>query len=351
MARRLPKRLEILLNGYSRNATQNAVPKSKKVWKSVTKRYLLRTLLYSVVIIMLIILCRRHLIPFIMNTMGWGKFIGVALSVFVIMPFIYALLLAAASKTQRKQLVKESGAVSYVPIVVMTIVNSILAMWFITGVLYGFYSGAAAVLTGIGIVLILMILLAPIFNKRITRIEQRFMSNINERDNRRTGKENTLVSDLHLAYMNVNYGCPFVGEKLRNADLRRKYGINIVNIQRNNVIYPVPSGDVRIFPGDVLGVIGTDEQIQNLLPLVEAVSTTSVNTTGAAKFIHFALGDNAPILNKTLAEARLREDYASLLVAVQRDEDNFITPSPELVFETGDVLWIVGDPDLLAKLK
>ena len=33
----------------------------------------------------------------------------------------------------------------------------------------------------------------------------------------------------------------------------------------------VPGADERVFPGDVLGVIGTDEEIQKLLPVVEAV--------------------------------------------------------------------------------
>ena len=159
------------------------------------------------------------------------------------------------------------------------------------------------------------------------------------------------MSDLHLAYMNVGHNCPFVGERLRTLDLRSRYGVNIVNIQRAGKNHPVPSGDMRIFPGDVLGVIATEEQIQRMLPLVEAQSDQSEANVADIKFIHFAIGANSPIVGVTLEKTRLREDYGALLVAVQRGEDNYISPTPGLTFVPGDVLWIVGNPKQLAPLK
>ncbi|MBR5727299.1 MAG: TrkA C-terminal domain-containing protein, partial [Muribaculaceae bacterium] len=52
-----------------------------------------------------------------------------------------------------------------------------------------------------------------------------------------------------------------------------------------------------------------------------------------------------------LKYARLNEEYESLLVAVQRGEDDFITPTADLEFRADDVLWIVGDPARLQELK
>ena len=187
--------------------------------------------------------------------------------------------------------------------------------------------------------------------KRVSNIEKRFISNINERENRRTGHENNLVSDLHLAYMTVGYDCPFVGEKLRNLDLRSRYGVNLANIQRAGKPHPVPSGDMRIFPGDVLGVIATEDQIQRLLPLVEAQNETVEVSYSDFKFMHFAIGENSPIVGKALENANLRENHGALLVAVQRNEDDYISPTPDHVFRAGDILWIVGDPKQLAPLK
>ena len=197
-------------------------------------------------------------------------------------------------------------------------------------------------------------LLATIPNplrKRITNIEKRFINNINERENRRTGRDNNLVSDLHLAYMTVGNDCPFVGETLLNLDLRTRYGINLVNILRAGRHHPVPSAEMRIFPGDVIGVIGTEDQIQRLLPLVEAHTEHEEIPLSEVKFIHFAIGESSPIVGERLENTHLREDYGALLVAVQRGEDDYISPTPDLTFSSGDILWIVGVPEQLAQLK
>ena len=178
------------------------------------------------------------------------------------------------------------------------------------------------------------------------------MSNVNERENRRTGKENNLVSDMHLAYMTVGYNCPFVGERLRNADLRRKYGVNVVAIIRNTVRHPIPTGNMRIFPGDQIGVIGTDDQIQTLLPLLDPkAQNVEVESTSDVEFTHFVLSSKSPLIGKKLAEARLRDDYKSLLVALERGEENYLSPTPDLVFAEGDVMWIVGDKEKMEKLR
>jgi len=187
--------------------------------------------------------------------------------------------------------------------------------------------------------------------KRINLIEKRFVSNINERENRRTGHENNLVSDLHLAYMTVGHDCPFVGERLRNLDLRTRYGVNLVNIHRAGKLHPVPSGDMRIFPGDVLGVIATEDEIQRMLPLVEAQHAGGATPDYEVKFTHFAISKDSPIVGVRLEDTRLREDYGALLVAVQRGEDEYISPTLDLKFQSGDILWIVGNPKQLAALK
>jgi CPA2 family monovalent cation:H+ antiporter-2 len=353
LVKRLPKQWSVLLDGYSKNATESENKQSLSLWKSLIKRYVLRLLLYSVVTIALIFGCRTYLIPFLTSSIpgAWGRFLAMASSIAIISPFVYAIIFPSVTSLEREQLVEKSGRVSYVPLVVMTLFSLFVASNFIMSILYGTYSSAVSLIAGIGIILLLVLVLSPIYKRRLKKLEHRFLSNVNERENRRTGKEHNLVSDLHLAHMRVGYSCPFVGERLRNADIRRKYGVNVASIQRNMVIYPVPKGDMRIFPGDVLGVVGTDEQIQQLLPLVES-NEKLVSTAGSPQFLHFVISEKSPLVGKTLSQARLREEYRCMLVAVQRGEDDeYLNPPPDLCFAPGDILWIVGDPKLLAPLR
>ena len=353
----LPKSWTRLLNGYSRNATESQAEESANPWKVIISRFLIRIVIYSVVLIALIVLCRTYLMPFMLDWLGdgdWGRLASAITSLILVAPLLISIMMPTVKKSEHELLVKASGNVSLVPIVVMTTVSIILATVFTASLMQGVYHSGAAVLIAVAAVIIIVVsvtLFPTPLRKRLTNIERQFISNINERENRRTGHENNLVSDLHLAYMKVGHDCPFVGEKLRNLDLRTRYGVNLVNIQRAGKLHVVPTGDMRIFPGDVLGVIATEEEIQRLLPLVEAQSIHAESPSQDVKFIHFAIGEHSPIVGKKLEDTRLREDYGALLVAVQRGEDDYLSPTRDLMFKPEDILWIVGDPKQLAKLK
>ena len=100
----------------------------------------------------------------------------------------------------------------------------------------------------------------------MVRIESRFIDNLNERELRRSGAKNRLVPNMHLAYMTVGYKCPSVGEQLKNSGLRNRFGVSISSIQRGGRMIMVPGATERVFPGDVLGVIGSDEEIPAASP-------------------------------------------------------------------------------------
>ena len=353
----LPKSWTRLLNGYSHVASESESSRTALLWKAIVSRYMIRLIVYSVVIIAAIILCRTYLMPLVMRWLGggvWAQLASVALTIAIVGPFIASMILPSVKRDEYNQLVEDNGTVSYVPFVVMIIISAVLSAIFIAVILQGIYPSAtsvvAAILLVLATIMVLTLLPSPL-RRRIDRIERRFINNINQRENNRTGHGNNLVSDLHLAYMTVGHDCPFVGDRLRNLDLRTRYGVNLVNIQRAGKLHPVPSGEMRIFPGDLLGVIGTEEQIQRMLPLVEAQNNVIDTPDNDVRFIHFAIGEHSSIVGVKLENARLREDYGALLVAVQRGPDDYISPTPDLTFRPGDILWIVGNPKQLASLK
>lgn len=353
----LPKSWTRLLNGYSLNATESESSETAVLWRSIAMRYVVRLIVYSVIIIALIAVCRSYLMPLLLSWLGggaWGRLASVAATLAIVAPFIMSIIMPSIKRSEYDRLVETNGRVSYVPIVVMVIISLVISTGYTASVLHGVYSSVASVIAAVVLVMATMLIITIVptpLRRRLYNIERRFVSNINERENRRTGHENNLVSDLHLAYMKVGHDCPFVGEKLRNLDLRTRYGVNLVNIQRAGKLHPVPSGEMRIFPGDVLGVIATEEQIQRMLPLVEAQNEHVEATGQDVKFVHFAIGEHSPIVGQRLENTRLREDYGALLVAVQRSEDEYLSPTRDLTFESGDILWIVGNAKQLAPLK
>ena len=234
----------------------------------------------------------------------------------------------------------------------MSLFRFTIASAFIVYVLADIYSFAIGLCFGLAIFVMLVVVLSKRVGKRLANIESKFLDNLNERELRRSGKNNNLVSDLHLAYMEVGHACEFVGERLIDSNLRKRYGVNIASIQRGVKMIPIPKGDTRIFPGDVLGVIGSDEQIQRLLPVVEAreeEQQTPINVNDF-KLTNVQLSESSPLLGHTSASASLRNKYMALVVAIQRG-DEYLKPNGEVEFQPNDIVWLVGDVKKLSELK
>ncbi|MDE5869503.1 MAG: TrkA C-terminal domain-containing protein, partial [Muribaculaceae bacterium] len=155
------------------------------------------------------------------------------------------------------------------------------------------------------------------------------------------------------AYIEVGPSSPFVGDRLRDSGLRRDYGVSISSIQRGDDYMPLPSADARIFPGDVLGVIGTDDQLKALNEALEGWRKNCVAPTAQPKveLSSITLTDNSPIIGMPLSQTDIQKDYYSMLVKIQRGEEKFIQPTPDVVLRAGDTIWVVGDPSQIDRMK
>jgi CPA2 family monovalent cation:H+ antiporter-2 len=347
--RHLPRRLHFLIDRYTQDVTSESA--TKELWVSLFKRYLWRVMLYSIILIAISLISLKMMLPWLMEIMpSWYKLAGSAITLMVMAPFLLALSYPVSKKMERKRLRAVNAHVD-VPLIVMSIFRFILALGFVVYVLTSIYSMTVGLTIGFAVFIMIIFFFSKKVKRRMRNIEAKFLNNLNERELRKSGKNNNLVSDLHLAYMEVGYNCPFVGERLVNSNLRKQYGVNVVSIQRGASVILIPKGDTRIFPGDVLGVIGTDEQIQTLLPVVEAHDEHEHSESQVkVKMFNIQLTENSPLLGKTTATASLRNDYSALVVAIQRGEE-YIKPTGEVPFEVGDIVWLVGDAERLAQLK
>ena len=348
--RHLPKRLHFLIERYTKQASSES--ETGELWKSLFQRYLWRVLLYSIVLIAITLVSLRIMMPWLNEIMPeWSRLAGSAITLSVMSPFLLALSYPASKNTERQRLVQYNAHFD-VPLIVMSLFRLMLAMGFVVYLLSSIYSMRVGWTFGLAIFVMIVFVLSKHVKKRMKHIEAKFLDNLNERELRKSGKNNSLVSDLHLAFMEVNHECTFVGERLSDSNLRKHYGVNVVSIQRGASSIIIPKGDTRVFPGDVLGIIGTDEQIQSLLPVVEYQSETEPESLSPdqIKLTNIQLTESSPLIGQTTASAHLRNDYSALVVAIQRGE-SYIKPTGEIPFEPQDVVWLVGDPKKLSQLK
>ena len=345
----LPSSLQFLITRYSKQACEES--ETALLWRTVLRRYLWRIVLYSVILITICIITQRWLLPVMTSLMhGWGRFVTAVITIAAMAPFLLALSLPASRRTERSRLISANARFD-VPLIVMTIFRLLLSLSFLVYILSAIYTWSVGVTVAIAFFLIFIFMISKNVKKRMAGIEKKFLNNLNERELRRSGRNNNVISDLHLAFMTVGYGCPFLGRRLDESEIARKYGASVASIQRGDITIPVPGGNERIFPGDVIGVIGTDYQIQELLSQVEKPSDIkeTVNTSDM-KLTSLHLTETSPLIGKTLAQSHIRDKFHSLMVGVNRD-DKFLNPTADLKFQTDDIVWLVGNPAELVPLK
>lgn len=341
----LPAKLHFLIDRYQHDADRSEAEGS--MWSKVFKRYIWRTVLYSIVLIGILLIVNQFLVPYFENIAGeWSRLLCAAITLTAMSPFLLALMLPQSSvKTLY-------GVAGKMPTVVMMMFRYIIAIAFVERAITMFYSAKVGLTIAAAVLVLIVLFFSNRIRESMKRIESKFLDNLNERELRRSGKKNAVIHDLHQAYMTVGSACTFVGERLMDSNLRHKFGVNVVAIQRGANYIPIPNGRTRIYPGDILSVIGTDEQIERMLPKVEAThpEPNTQHDPAHIKLMSILLSENSPLIDKTPQSTSLRDSYEALVVAVDRGDEH-IDSHPDLVFEPGDILWVVGNPDKLNKLK
>lgn len=350
--RHLPGRLRFLIDRYHKNVSQEQASTAVS-WFELIKKSLARTLLYAIVLVAITIVARQYLLGWLDRVIpDWSHALTLTITLAAMAPFLMALVspLARVLAVLKKG-DKESGVKLTTAGIVMAIFSFIIALFFASATIIWLYSMTAALSVGLSAVLLIIMIFSSRVRRRMAGIETRFLDNLNERELSRRGTNNTVVHDLHLAYMTLGSGSEFLGQRLCETNLRDRYGVNVVSLQRSSgELFPMPPANIRLFPGDVLGVIGVDEQLESLLPAVEASNAETNPASSDYTLFSVRLDANSPLVGKTPRTSRLRNNYDAVVLAVERGEE-FFDQNPDLKFNADDILWLYGDRHRLQSLK
>ena len=346
----LPRNLRFLIDRYSNQVMDTN--ETRSLWREILGKYIWRIVLYSVILIAIIMGCRSLLFPILEDVFPhWGHLIATLATLAIMSPFLVALSFTSIKPDQK---IKNHSTASFyeVPLIAMSIIRYILALMFIVYFLSVCYSYTVGWIGGAISFVVIIVFASSKLMLNFKRMERKFMDNLNNRENSRSGVNNNLVSNMHQAYVDIKPNCRFAGDKLKNSGLRSEYGVSVSSIRRGDDFIPLPSGDTRIFPGDILGVIGTDQQIKKLNDDIDRQSAKKeISRHPDIELKSVLLTKNSPIIDRPLYETDLRNDYFCMIVSVQRGEVGFIDPKPDIVLEAGDLLWVVGDPKEFVKMK
>lgn len=192
------------------------------------------------------------------------------------------------------------------------------------------------------------------------RMERVFMDNLNSRElqARREGKarpgfaDHLLARDMHLADFEVPADSSWGGCLLRELNLGSRYNVHVVSILRGTHRINIPKGDDRIFPGDRIQVIGTDEQVGRFSEaLGQTVSVDAWQQQDhEMQLKQYLISDKSGFIGEKLKNSGIRNRYHCMIVGFEGEDGLLEEPDAERVFRVGDILWVVGEKDALKQL-
>ena len=344
LEKKLPRRWVKKIERYSANT--EAI-KSVSTWQIVLRAYLTQVIIHSIIIVAIISLSSKYILPLVQDS-RFGNAIAALITIVLLSPFLWALSLRRVATKQVQELMqvrKYQG-----PIIVLVFFRIVLSLFYIGFILNTFFSPIIAF-----IALVIAVVSYVLFPKKLhafyNKIEGHFLKNYHGREIAKTNKRQNVLSpwDGHMANFNIALASNIIGKTLEELRIREHFGINIATIKRGTIIINIPSRSERLFPGDEISVIGTDEQVvafknyldQNEIDLPEEVLEDEI-------ILQQLELKNRICIGKTIRESQIREKTQGIIVGIERNGKRILNPESHLILEADDTLWIAGDKKKIA---
>jgi len=344
----LPHRWKTSLNRYSAAAQTISVVSD---WKQLLRSYFLNMVIYFVIILATILLSYYYLLPLVnikFDGYNYGRIVSALLTLVVLTPFLWAMAFRRLTSIASSHIWEQKKYRG--PLLLLRLSRIIVAVLLIGFFIDRFFSPSVAVVVT-AIVLTVIFMLRHRISKFYTNIEERFFSNFNARD-AKVGNINKSVLapwDAHLAVVEIHAHSPVTGKTLEELALREQYGVNIALITRGGQKYYTPNRDTRLYPGDVITSIGTDEQLEKFNGFLE--STEEQNGQGddsdPIALRQFLIGKESKLVGKNIREAGIRERTRGIVLGIERKGRRILNPESTTVLEAGDIVWTAGSNRLL----
>lgn len=351
--RKLPQGFVAKINSFSSQDSSNSAA-AQNEWKRLIKDLAIRMLLYGVVLVALNIgshmfldkLIETHLdglSPFLRNL------ISVVVTLALMSPFLVGFAISGSqiSKSSLK-LIKEKQSNVW-PVISLALLRILIAMGFVISVIASHFDLSFWALLLILVAGVCFFFIGRRSISRFTVVEDRFMANLNEKEQRQRSLSPVTSSvsdkmakfDVKTDMFDISPDSVFVGKPLRELPFRHKSGVNIVKIMRGSRSIIVPSGDEVIYPFDRLLAVGTTEQLAEFRS--DMASSIHVSEdSGEFELESLTLTPESWLTGKTLRETDMRKS-GCMVISVMSDGQVITNPKPEYQFKAGDTVWLAGE--------
>lgn len=335
----LPEKWKLNISNYSISAEKIT---DVSDWRNLVRNTIINTILYSVIIVTIILLNIKIIQPYFWD-FKWSRIITAILTITLISPFLWALSFRKTNKAIYSKIWINSEYRG--PLAILQIARIMLSLFYIGFIFDRLFSPQIA-LIGVSVTFLILFLFSKKIQRFYSKIEDQFKLNLNERETLHKKESRDLTPwDTHLSTFKLNAHSPFIGKTLLESKIRENFGVNIAAIEREDTTINVPSRFERLYPQDIISVIGTDEQLKSFKNFLERTERGAdiLKPKSEIKLLHFTLHKNSKLIGKTIKDSNIRELSKGLVVGIERKGKKILNPESDLMFFEGDIIWIVGN--------
>ena len=357
--KKMPKKWKLMLERYTAGSqTVN----SESHWKKLLTAIVRIVAIYMVLSIAVILLSLHFVMPLFRMVLPefWAKLADVVFMVVCVSPFLRAIVMKKNHSIEFQALWQDNRF-NRAPLLATIVVRMVLAIGVIVFIIKSLFDISMLLSIGIATLLVVLMMVSRRLKKHSIIMERTFIQNLNIRDThdefkgkKRPKYEGHLLSrDLHLSDFDIPADSLWAGYTLRELNLGNKYGVHVASIIRGLHRINIPGANVRLFPGDTIQVIGTDEQLSEFSRQAERVSNAAEENEIEKREMHlkqFVVDENSPFLNTSIKDSGIRNAYRCLVVGVEKENGNLLSPEADMLLEDGDVVWVVGEKEDVYRL-
>ncbi len=137
------------------------------------------------------------------------------------------------------------------------------------------------------------------------------------------------------------------GKRIRELNLRGRYGVNILALGRGYSVVYDPAPDAPVFSGDRLVLSGSSDSIDKVrtdMKVQVKPDERPVPTPDQFKMDRVYVNPHSELDGQTLAGGRIRQRFGVTVLGIQRGEKRIHNPGHDFLVNAGDVLLIAGLP-------
>ena len=322
----LPRFWKELLRRYSAGTS---TVNHQNNWKKLLTAILRIVLVYSVLCVAVMVLSFNLFLPLLVSALGdfWGKVAGAAVTIVLVAPFLRAMIMKKNHSIEFKALWADNRY-NHAPLISVILLRIILGIGFVVYIVEYLFQTSTALVVGIALVLVVLMIFSRFLKKQSIGLERTFVQNLRSKDVHKVylGEKRPeyagrlLDRDLHLSDFTVPADSLWGGKTLKELDLGKKYGVHVASIIRGKHRLNIPGGENRIYPGDTLQVIGTDDQLSVFAAQAEKVSDYHSDDDFEKREMYlkqFVIVAGSPFCKHTIRECGVRNKYHCLVVGIE----------------------------------